>query len=122
MTGLTAIIVFYAVLAAVALGPAILMALTIRFLKGWVRRLTIPALLVGLMASPYFLLASELYTADHSASIDASGFVIVGVAMLMGLILISALIGVAVGAFLLHLHRENQSQAGRMFWMTKDSR
>ena len=121
MTGLAAIIAFYAGLAAAALGPAILLALTIRFLKGWVRRLTVPVLVIALMTVPYVLMAPEIHSAD-GISIDYGSYVVLGIMMLTGLILISALIGVAVGAFLLHLHRENQSRAGRMFWMTKDSR
>ncbi len=111
----------YAVLVGLALGPAILTALVIRYPTGVVHRLALPTLLIGLMATPYVLLASELYDADHSASIDAGGFVIVGIVTLMGLVLISALIGIVVGTFLLRRHREWQSENGPMFWMTKDS-
>jgi len=114
------VIGFFAVLAAAVLGPAILSALTIRFLKGWVRSLAAPVLVIGLMAIPYVWMMPE--ARKITSSPDIGSFIVLGIVMLMGLILISAVIGIAAGAFLLRRHREWQSVNGRMFWMPKESR
>ena len=91
----------WAVIAAASIAPALLSGTAMRRLTGWVRGLAIPALLIGLTAIPYAWLAPQIGEANKHSP-DAGGFIGISMVLLMAIILLSTLVGLAVGGVIVY--------------------
>ena len=101
---------------ALVIQPAVFAALMVRFLTGGPLRIAFPLLTIGLMTLPALWLGPKIHQGD-GVTPDYGSHITLGIVMFMVVTLVSALIGFAVGAFWLHLHRRHLDEGGgAMFW------
>ncbi len=101
------VILFILLVAAVC--PAVLSGTAIRRLKGWVRVLAVPALPIGLTTVPWLWLGPGILEAGRHSP-DAGAFVALFMELLMAVILVSNLIGFAIGGAIVY-RRGKQKRA-----------
>ncbi len=89
-------------------GPAMLSGTAIRRLKGWARGLAVPVLLIGLTALPWLWLDPRISMANKSSP-DMGGYIGLCMVFLMMVILLSTLVGFAVGGVV--VYRRNRTPA-----------
>lgn len=101
----------FAIFVVACVVPAVLSGTAVRRLKGWTRGLAIPSLLIGLTAIPYIWLEPTIREGGRVGP-DGAAFPALAMEILTAIVLLSTLIGFAVGAFQLHFHRRKPAEDG----------